>query len=155
MQLALALCAPHGLWFSTSPHSHYLSHQEMKAIQSYLPHITFKISTFGKTPKSGPPPGSVKMFLPSHSACCWSHPTTVPLCRATSWSCSEAKHRRLAPKCTFCKAYQPHPLLPHTALATQHFMPIKKWKVLLISLQAVGNLRPPSHCWKRKQKSPF
>lgn len=42
MQLALALRAPHGLWFSTSPHPHHLSHQEMKAIQSYLPHITFK-----------------------------------------------------------------------------------------------------------------
>lgn len=55
----------------------------------------------------------------------------------------------------FCKVHQVCSLLPQNTVATQRFMSIKKWKVLMLSLQAAGNLRPLSHWWKREQESPF
>lgn len=71
-----------------SPHRStltHLSYQETRAIQSYLPHITFKISTcLAKHQRAVHRRTWGKTFLPAHSAHRWSHPTTAPLCRATS-----------------------------------------------------------------------
>lgn len=64
----------------------HLLYQEMRAMKSYLPHITFKISTcLVKHQRAVHCRTRVKTFLPAHSARRWSHPTTAPLCRATSW----------------------------------------------------------------------
>lgn len=66
---------------------------------------------------------------------------------------SGAKHGRSAPKCTLCKAHQAHPLLPHNAVANQCFTPIKKYKVLLLSLQAAGTWDHQPTAGKRSRKA--